>query len=294
MVFPTGLSLVLGSDGALAISLSVVDPNGSSLRHAMDGDFVPLIDSLPVNASQQAALLAQITTAETTPLLSGYFGNRDGTVEPSEVSLFTTLIQQGARYLPSGTLTAGNLLGVQVDGKNASAAQLAGVTFAGAAGPVSSSLPLTVTSTLADQFALGSGSNTLRLIVSLPIGGSLVAVAVPPLNLTFQAPSGTTITSVSGLGSVSTHNDALGWGSPTTSGTYAPLSNSTLLIAFGPAFPVGDVVIGAGAAAALVAIGFVLWLRHRRRARAALAPPAPIPAAPQSEATGGVGPSGSA
>jgi hypothetical protein len=289
-VQPSSVALALGSDGALTISLAAVDANGSALRYAMDGNFTALVDSFPMNDSARASLLQRIDALESTPIVSAYFGNRDGSVDASEVASFTALLEQGAQYLPSGSLTGGALFSVRLDGANASSARLTGVAFAGAVGSDSSTQPVTATSTLTDQFALGSGTHSLRLSVGVAIPAAPI-VAISAVPLTFETPPAMAVTFVSGLNSGSTSNDAFGWGPSKTSGYLPAATNETVVIDFGPAFPLGDAVLAGGALAAIAAVGAVLWVRQRRRARAAAVPPIPVPGAP--EAGSGGEPSGS-
>ena len=119
------------------------DPNGSTLRAAMDGNFAPLVDSLPINATEQATILSAISLQESGLVGSLLFGNRDGTVEANEVTMFETLIQDAGTAFSSTGISSANfsltgLVALELDGSAATSTKLGGVAFTGAVGPVSS------------------------------------------------------------------------------------------------------------------------------------------------------------
>ncbi|MCI4333302.1 MAG: hypothetical protein L3K01_06220 [Thermoplasmata archaeon] len=261
--------LGVGTDGSVGIDLSIVDPNGSALRYAMDGNFSPLIAAIPGNASTRASVLAQVELAESSPFLAGLFGNHDGTVEPSEVGLFDGLLRDEAGSIPSAALTGGGILNLTMNGQAPGSAVFEGVSFAGAPGADTSSSPITVTTSTADAFLPEGTSGTLGLAWNFTAGGGLIAAAIPNVTLSVTTPAGTAITSASGIQGASIANDWLGYGSPTVSGVIGTAPTGTASIAFHPAFPVGDVLLGVGIAAAVAALGVFLWRRRDRRNRGA-------------------------
>jgi hypothetical protein len=163
--------LDVATDGSIVVSLSLDDPNGSALRAAMDGNFSPIVSLIPGNASSRASVLAQIQTAESSPFLAGLFGNRDGTVEPSEVAMFQTLLRDEAGTLPSGVLTGGGILTLTLNGHPAGSASFGGVTFDGAVGPVDSNAPVTVTSSTTNQFLPEGTTGTVAVSWNFSAGG---------------------------------------------------------------------------------------------------------------------------
>jgi hypothetical protein len=264
-----GAHLSVGTDGSVGIALSIADPNGSALRYAMDGNFSPLIAAIPGNASSHASILAQVELAESSPFLAGLFGNHDGTVEPSEVGLFEGLLRDEAGSIPSAALTGGGILNLTLNGHSPGSASFDGVTFSGAPGPDTSSAPITVTSSTTDAFLPEGTSGTIGIAWNLMAGGGLIAAAVPNVTLSVTTPAGTAITSTSGIQGANVANDLLGYGSPTASGLIGTSPTGTASIAFHPAFPLGDVLIGVGLAAALAVLGVFLWRRRVRRKREA-------------------------
>jgi hypothetical protein len=265
---PTAV-LSVGTDGSIAVTLSVEDPNGSALRYAIDGNFTPLISVLPGNESTRTAVLAQIQRAESNPFLSGLFGNRDGTVEPSEVGLFETLLRDEAAALPSGVLTGSGILNLTLNGRAPSSAAFQGVLLGGASAPDTSNAPITVTTSTIDQFAAEGTTGTVAISWNLTGGGGLLLVAVPNVSLTVTTPAGTTIGSTSGWDSAQVTNDVLGYGSASADGTIATTPTGTASVAFHPSFPLGNVLLVVGVAAVVGALAFLLWRRRRRRSREA-------------------------
>lgn len=269
------------SSGSLTLVLAATDPNGSSLRYAMDGNFGPLVDSLPINASEKGTILASISAEESGLAGALLFGNRDGTVEANEVTMFETLIQDAGVALSDTGLSSANLsltsvVALTLDGDPSTSTTLAGVAFTDAVGPDASSAPIGIALTLNLQFPSPGSTNTLSLGTNsseLGLGLSLLAPTIE-VNLTF--PSGTAVSGTSGFASVSTTPDPWGWSSPSISGTYSPAVEPTVSVSYGPAFPTGDaLLIGVPVAVVAIALGLVLWRRRRRDAR----PPSP-PASP--------------
>jgi hypothetical protein len=261
--------LDVGTDGSIGITLSLDDPNGSALRYAIDGNFTPIVSLIPGNASSRASVLAQIQTAESSPFLAGLFGNRDGTVTASEVTMFETLLRDEAGTLPSGTLTGGSILRLTLNGQPAGSAAFAGVTFDGAVGPDSSTAPVTVTSSTTDQFLPEGTTGTVAVSWNFSAGGGPLAVAVPSVALRVTTPAGTSITSTTGWDSTHVTNDLLGYGPATADGTVGATPTGTATVAFHPAFPLGDVLLGVGVAAVVGVVAFVLWRRRGRKAQGA-------------------------
>ena len=135
------LSVTIARDGGASVALTLVDANGSALRYAMDGNFTPLVDLLPVSASQQASYLAAVELAESSPLSSSYFGNHDGQVASGEVALFESLVLNEATLLPTGSVVGASTVVLNLNGVAATAGRLAQVAFLGATGPDSSASP---------------------------------------------------------------------------------------------------------------------------------------------------------
>ncbi|MCI4331762.1 MAG: hypothetical protein L3K19_07965 [Thermoplasmata archaeon] len=286
-----GATLSITTSGLLALNLTFSDPNGSTLRYAMDGNFTPLVEGLPINASTQSRVLGQIATLESTPLVGGFFGNRDGSVSPGEVTLFEGLLHQltagTGGVLPTNTLSVASLANVTLDGARASVSAFQSVSFSGAEGPDSSELPLGISLQFSYQFGVSGTQHTLALSIG---GAGLPSALVIPTALasvSFSTPGGTTITSVDGLSGVSTSTDPLGWGSSDASGTYTLSANSVIAFHYQTSFPTGDVLIGGAVTGLVAAAASLLLLRRRRRRKAASA------SGPKAE-EGAVGPSGSA
>jgi hypothetical protein len=261
----------VGTDGTVGVALSVVDANGSALRSAMDGNFTPLIDALPLNASARTSALDAIALAEADPLSASLFGNRDGTVEPSEVALFSDLLRDEAGTLPSSTFTGLGVIGLTLNGNAPGSATFDGATFNGAVGPDSSTAPITITSSTTESFAPEGTSGTLVATWNFTIAGAFVLPA-PNATLSVTTPDGTTIGTANGLVGESVTNDPFGWGSATASGQVGASSTGSATVGFHPSFPLGDVLI-AGTAAAVVAVpAFLLWRRRRKATEADDAP----------------------
>ena len=257
-------TVAVGSDGTVGVSFSVEDANGSTLRFAMDGNFTPLIDALPLNASQKSSALAAIHSAESSPLLASLFGNRDGTVEPSEVSMFSSLLRDEASAIPSGALTGGSFLSTTLNGNAPGSANFGGATFSGAPGPDSSSAPITITTSSTESFLPEGSSGTLVVTWNLTIATG-IAIPAPNATVTVTTPAGTSITTATGLQGESVHNDLLGYGAPSATGSVGAGPTGSATVAFHPAFPLGDVLIGV----AIAALAVVLALLYRRRVRRA-------------------------
>jgi hypothetical protein len=288
---PDSATLSITPSGLLAVNFTLADPNGSPLRYAMDGNFSPLVNSLPANATTKSNALRQIAALESAPLVGGFFGNRDGSVSSAEVILFQGLLHQLTSgvggSLPTGTLSASAVAGLTLDGAKASTSTFQSVTFAGAEGPDNSTLPIGISLQFSYQFPISGSQHTLSFAIG---GGGLPSAIVIPnaiATVSFSTPPGTTITSVDGLGSVSTSSDPWGWGGSQSSGTYTLATNSTIAFHYQSSFPTGDLVLGGIATGAIALGASLLLLRRRRRRRGA---PAPGPKAEE----GAVGPSGSA
>jgi hypothetical protein len=255
----------------VTVALSVVDANGSALRYAMDGNFTPIVAAFGLNASERAYVLASIAAAESSPLTASLFGNRDGTVEPSEVALFSDLLRDEAGVLPAATFTGLGVIGLTLNGDKPGSAMFEGVTFAGAVGPDASTAPITITSTTSEAFLPEGTSGTLVAAWNFTIAGTFVLPA-PNATLSVTTPAGTTIGTATGLVSESVTNDPLGWGPATASGQVGPSSTGSATVGFHPSFPLGDVLIAVAAAGAVGAAAFLLWRRRRRAAEADDAP----------------------
>lgn len=284
----SGVFISLGAAGTLTADLSTVVSNGSALRYAMDGNFTPLIDELPgTNASRQA-LLHNISAIEGNPVFAGLFGDHDGRVDDLvDIPHFASLINYSARLIPVSTFTG--LLNVTLDGKAPTSVTFQGVSFSNAAGPDSSTAPIGLTATLGAAFSWSGVGNahTFETTWNLPSILGNLTLPVQSVQLSFTTPTGTTITSVTGLANSQVSNDALGWGAASASGEYTPLPGHDVVVKFGPSFPTGDaVIIGAVVVAGGVGTGWLLLRRRRGRRGSAVPPPGPS-AAPDS----GVGPS---
>jgi len=258
--------VTLGANGSVALALSTTVDNGSALRYAIDGNFTPFIEALPINASAKATILSDLAGLEGSVLTASLFGNRDGSVESYEVNQFETLIQDESQFLPAGTLTASGGVYLHLDGHAATSATLGSVVFTNATGVDVSTAPIGVTTNLDYTFAAGSGSHTVSFGTNLTSGNVNLGLLVGAVGVTLSTPAGTSITSTSGFGSVSVANDPLGWGASSLSGSYTPGTSSSVSATYGPAFPAGDViVVGVPIAAAAALVGFLLWRRRRRR-----------------------------
>jgi hypothetical protein len=269
LLFPasaSAASVVLSFDGAghLSAQLQVTAQNGSALREAMDGSFGPLVDLISTNASQRASILAQISAAESTPFVSAYFGNRDGTVSASEVSLFETLLQQESQLLPSSSFTSSPALAVTLDGAAPTSITLTGVSFQDATGPADSTAPVIVAPSVALDFPFSGSSHVLALSANITAVGFTLSPVLGNVNLTLSLPNGQAVTQSAGFSNAQIQNDLLGWGPSSFSGTYAPSTHGEISVSFGAAFPAGDVLVVALAAAVGIVLA-LLWLRRRRR-----------------------------
>lgn len=258
--------LTVGSDGTVAVALSFVDPNGSAIRYAMDGNFTLLVDALPGNASSHASILAAIKSAESTIGIGQLFGDGAGSVSPAEVAMFENLLRYEAGTIPSAVLTGGGILQMSLDGNAPGSSRFDGVTFDGAVGADSSPAPITITSSSTLQFPTSGDSGTLGIAWNLTVSGGF-AIPGPNVSVSVSTPAGTTITSSTGFQDGSVHNDALGYGAPTASGTLGISPTGTARVAFQPAFPLGDVLLGVSIAALVGAAAFLLWRRRRKAAR---------------------------
>lgn len=285
----SGVTLTLGSDGTASAAVATVDPNGSALRYAMDGNFAPLVALLPGTNLTRATLLAEINLTESNPFFAGLFGDHDGQVDAAvDVPHFESLITSEARVIPVSTVTG--LLNITLDAKTPTSESLQAIAFTGAEGPDASAAPIGITATVVLSFPWsGTGvAHTFELAWNLPSALGNLSIPVSAVNVSFATPAAVTITSVTGLTSLQVSNDPLGWGSAHASGQYTPLPGHDVVVRFGPAFPTGYVIIG-GLGGAAVAAGLLVWLvRRRRRRRGAPASPPPGPWAGPDP---GVGPS---
>jgi hypothetical protein len=271
---PSPVSLILNPNGTLLANLTVEIPNGTLLRYAIDGNFTPLLDALPISAANRSHYESEIALLEDNPFTAGDFGNRDGTVSSGEVTEFTRLAVQESAYLPSDLLTGGLIFSMTMDGQTPSAATIEALYLSGAVGPDTSSAPIEASFTTQYSFSLGGSSHTLELSWTLP---PLVFSSFLDFDLTFLTPAGDSITGNSGFGSTSVHNDLFGFAPGKFSGELTPSGTGTASIEFGPAFPLGiilivAVVVGAGA------LGLLLLMLRARRRRATGAESKPTPA----------------
>jgi hypothetical protein len=258
--------LTVGTNGSVAVALTLVDSNGSALRYAMDGNFTPIIDLLPGNASSHASIVAEVELAESSPLLAGLFGNHDGTVEPAEVGMFESLVRSEVGTIPTSAFTGDGILSTTLNGNSPGSAQFGGVSFSGAPGPDSSSAPIAVTTSLTEQYPSTGTSGTLGVDWNLSLGAFAGGLAIPGPNVsvTVTGPPGTTITSVDGFQGPSVSNDPFGYAAPTAAGNLGTTPTGAATVTFQPAFPLGDVLIVVGVGV-VAAVGAVLWWRRRRR-----------------------------
>jgi len=228
-------------------------------------NFTPLIDSFVTNASQRSMILQQILTAESTPILGALFGNRDGTVEASEVTQFENLLQEEAQLLPQGAISGTSAVGVTLDGHGPDSARLAGVGLVGATGPVTSTAPLTVSTTLSYQYPVSGTSHRIALLlnlspVTLPLGALTGAVG-----FSFLTASAMTVTGTTGFDQVSVSNDPLGWGSGSVSGSFTPSNAMAVSVSYQNSTPWGDVLLVVPLVVVLGVVGFLLYRRRQRR-----------------------------
>jgi hypothetical protein len=264
----------------LNVGLSLTDGNGSALRYAIDGNFTPFVEGLPVNASTKSSILHTINQTEDSPFLAGFFGNRDGHVDAGEVSQFESLLAQEARLLPSASFLNPSFVHLKLDGMLPLSSAFGGFGFPGAVGPDSSSAPVDIDLNLTYTFA-GNGSSgsdhahTIALGWTTPVGFGLILN--PTVGFTATTPAGTAITGTTGLSGSSVANDPWGWGGASTSGSFAPATSGNVTVSFHDAFPLGYVLIGLSAAIAVAAVAALLLLRRRRRRPSTATPSAAAP-----------------
>lgn len=264
-------SLALNGSGTLSVTLTVVDPNGSALRSAIDGNFTPLVDALPVNASDRTKILAEIQTFEATSYGRLFFGSHQGYVTPAEVALFESLlVSTTSSPFPSLSVGVAGAIAVTLDGALPTFAQLQSIDLEGAPGPDASPAPITIVAGWIDTFPEAGSVHTLTLTTNLSAAGLPLVTLGPVLALSFSTPAGMRIDHTSGLEAASVANDLLGWSPSSVAGTFAPAVDPTATIVFGHAFPLGYVLVGAGVLAAGFAAGVVV-LRRQRAKRAARA-----------------------
>jgi hypothetical protein len=262
----------IGGSGSLGLTLTGSVANGSAIRSAMDGNFTPFLHALPVNATTRATAATDIDLAESTFPLSSLFGNRDGTVEPNEVTQFSNLLEQEAQLLPAGSLTPTTFVTLTLDGATATSSQLGPLVFVNATGPVSSTAPLGISASVTYQFPSSGSDHTLVLGTNLSGANIDLALFTGAVAISLSTPSATTITGANGLESTDIHNDVYGWGSASVSGNFAPGTASSASISYGPSFPTGDVLL-ATPVVFLVVIAALLLIRRRRRRTPPAAPP---------------------
>ena len=286
----TPVDLSFSSSGQLSASLSVLDPNGSALRYAIDGNFTPLVDALSLNVSTRAQLLAQIAVVELN--FPALFGNHDGQVTSNEVVLFQQLLLREASLLPGSSMVTGSsTVSLTLDGAGPVSSQLTSVQLTGATGPDSSNASIVIASDFVDQFAPSGTSHTLTISVNPSATSSIGAILAPTLELSFQAPSGYTVLGSTGLSGTTTMNDFFGLGAGSLTGTFAPGTTSQASIQFAASFPWGYVLIGLAVGAGGV-VAALLWVRRRRRRRSRRMGAHSDPVG-STEGNGSVGPSGS-
>ena len=261
-------NLSITGNGGSTLRLSGSIDNGSVVRYAIDGNFTPLVDAVIANESQRASVLASVAAAESTPILSAFFGNRDGTVSASEQSLFESLLEQEARLIPAGSLTGSSAIALSLDGQSPTSVQLGAVSFAGAEGPVGSASPVSVTTVLSYQFPYSGSSHRLVFAINLTTVSLPIGLLTGAVSVSVSLPAGQTITSTTGLDPVSVSNDPLGWGSPAASGSFTPSTQTLVAVSFAGAFPLGTGLLVAVPAAIAAGLGFAM-LRARRRRRTA-------------------------
>ncbi|MCI4364372.1 MAG: hypothetical protein L3K13_08810 [Thermoplasmata archaeon] len=258
------VTLVLSPGGTLTTNLTVQIANGSSLRYALDGNFTPLLNALPISSSNRSVYAAEIGLLESNPFTGGLFGNRDGTVEPFEVTAFDQLVQEESKLLPSGTLTGGVAFQLTLDGNSPASAAIQSVYVGEALGLDSSTAPVTVSLAVNYVFPLSGGSHSLSLSWGT---GPIALTTLINFHVTFLAPAGDSITGSSGFSSTSVTNDLLGFSPGKFSGEFSPADGSGVSIHFAAAFPLGILVIVLGVVGALLAVLLFLAYRSRRRKR---------------------------
>ncbi len=268
-----GVGFSVAANGTISASLTSVLANGSALRFAMDGDFNPLIDALPLTAAQRSTLLATLTATESNPIFAGLFGDHDGKVDyPVDVARFQALLSAEASLFPAGAFTG--IVNLTLDGQVPVSEAFGAVTFLGAAGPNNSSAPIAIQGTLTASFSSGGAGvpHTFRLGRNLPALLSNLSPPTSSANFSLTTSAAQSIGSVAGLTQVTIMNDPFGWGPASVSGQYVPAPGHNVTIQFGPAFPTGYALIVGGAAVALgISVG--LLGRRRRRRRAMPQPP---------------------
>jgi len=259
-------AVAIGSDGSVVVDLSTEILNGATIREAMDGNFTPIVDAITSNATQRAEILAEIAAAESTPVLGALFGNRDGIVEPIEVTNFESLLQYEAQLLPLGGISGGSLLAFTLDGARSTSTKISDIVFTNATGPADSTAPLGVTTAVTDTFPSSGTSHTLALTTNVSVGAFPITLLTGTIGLSVVTPAGTSITGTAGFAQVSIANNPWGWGTSSLSGSFEPTTSGVLSVSYGPSFPTGDLlVLGVPIVAAVVAVAAVLL--HRRRAR---------------------------
>jgi hypothetical protein len=272
------VTLVYSSSAQLGVTVALTDTNGSALRYAIDGNFVPFVNSLPLNASMRSSILGTINSSEQNPFLAGFFGNRDGHVDAGEVSQFESLLLNGAKLVPSSTFLNPTFVHLTLDGAAPTSSTLGGFGFPGAVGADSSSAPVEIDIDLTDGFSgataptnashgssTGGNPHTIGLGWSTPAGFGLLLN--PTVDFSAKVPSATSIVSTTGLTGERVANDPWGWGPSSASGSFTPATSGNVTVAFHDAFPVGDLVIALGIALPLVAVGVLLLRRRSRRRR---------------------------
>ncbi|MCI4340704.1 MAG: hypothetical protein L3J73_05515, partial [Thermoplasmata archaeon] len=155
-------------------------------------------------------------------------------------------------------------------GARAVSTRLTGFSFTNGPVSVASSDPIVVATTLAYSFPYSGAGHELALTTNLTPTAIPITLLTGSIDVHITTPSRTAVTSTSGFDSVTVSNDAWGWGAPSLSGTFTPTTSGRLSVAFGSAFPTGDLLI----AAPIVALGALaagFYLRRRRRRRAASA-----------------------
>jgi hypothetical protein len=234
---------------------------------AMDGNFAPFIDALPLNASTKMRALSEIALLENQTLTVGLFGDHDGVVNAVDLARFESLIQQSSRFLRRTPATSGVGLFLSLDGQPPSSTTFDGTTFLNALGPVSSSSPITINSQLTYQLTLSGGSHILLIRLPSNLLLSNASGVLPVVQISFQAPAGMSITGVAGLNRETSTNDFFGWNAPRANGSFTPGSTSNVTFRFGPAFPWGDILVVVPPVAAGAGGVGGYWLFRRRKGR---------------------------
>ncbi|MCI4334441.1 MAG: hypothetical protein L3K04_02250 [Thermoplasmata archaeon] len=269
----TPVVLQLSSGGSLTSNITVQLANGSALRYALDGNFSPLLDELPISGSNRSTYEAEIAGFEGNPFTAGLFGNRDGTVEPYEVTDFEQLVQQEARLLPVSVLTGGVAFQLTIDGQAASSASVQGIGISGGLGADTSTLPVEVSLLTVYTYSLSGNSHTLGLSWTLP---PLLITPLLNFDVSFSTPAGDSITGSSGFGSTSVQNDLLGFAPGKFDGQLQPSGSGSASVHFAPSFPLGTFLLVAGVVG-VAALACLLLLRRARRRRRTAAEPASSP-----------------